>query len=149
MAIKDTDAVAARAALNRHGYGFQHAIIREVRRLYRPGVGWQADGTEFPVEVNGASTHVDLLLRSRSGLLVCECKRVDPALGIWCFARSALATSHDADGQAVVHEAIAHGDPAHGAYVVRHQSRVSTDLQYHVGSRRRHRRDGAVPGGTG
>lgn len=47
---------------------------------------------EFPVAVQDAVTHIDLVLRAGEShtYLVGECKRVDPALGRWCFARTPL-----------------------------------------------------------
>jgi hypothetical protein len=132
MGSEDISAESVRAALGKHGYGFQYAVIREIRRLYRPGAAWQVDGTEFPVQVRGVSTHVDLTARSKHGLLVCECKRVDPALGIWCFGRSVLATSYDREGQVIIHETLSFGDPEHDFVVDRRDPRVLSDAQYHV-----------------
>lgn len=78
-------------ALNRHGYGFQQAVATRVAELRRNGkTRWGVDVSEFPVAVGGANTHIDLVLRveGTDTYLVAECKRVDPAIGRWCFART-------------------------------------------------------------
>lgn len=73
--------------LNSDGYGFQHAVINAIRRAGHP---WQVAASEFPVSYRGRNTHVDLLAwcHKRFGLLVGECKRVNPRFGAWGFARS-------------------------------------------------------------
>ena len=132
--MADVNEQKVREVLGRHGYGFHHAVIREIRAIESRTrhATWADDGTEFPIEVNGFNGQVDLLLRSRRGLLVCECKRVDPVLGIWCFARSALATRYVHEQDKVAHETVAYDESAGRTYVVRHDSRVATSVQYHV-----------------
>jgi len=48
--------------------------------------GWKPAVVEYPVELNGVSTHIDFVLASGSHLIVVECKRVDG--WTWGFARS-------------------------------------------------------------
>ena len=120
------------AALNRHGYALPYAVVKAVRTMGGPARTWRSDGTEFPVDVNGQNMHVDLLLRSPRGLLVCECKRVDPVFGAWCFARSALATNFDNEGQTIINETITHDDP-NRAYVRRPRSQIYSERQNNVG----------------
>jgi hypothetical protein len=89
-------------ALNRHGYGFQYAVLKKCRDVavdleknWSPST-WQALVSEFPVEVQSAGTKIDFILRritrlSAPGLpvyLLAECKRANPALSNWCFARA-------------------------------------------------------------
>jgi hypothetical protein len=42
----------------------------------------------LPVSVGGKDTHVDFVLRTHEAFLVAECKRANPALANWCFARA-------------------------------------------------------------
>ena len=86
-------------ALNSHGYGFQYAVPRLVEHLGTfDGFAWDAEVSEFPVEVQGADTRIDFILRSKSRdqghlvLLFCECKRANPALSDWCFCRGPFVT---------------------------------------------------------
>jgi len=83
-------------ALNRHGYGFQEAVAERVTQFGRIGrTTWRVEATEFPVAVQDATTSIDLVLRAgpTDAYLVGECKRVDPALGRWCFARTPVRGS--------------------------------------------------------
>ena len=80
-----------RAELSKHGFPYQSAVFEEASRLSVSGDSqWRPEAPEFPVEVQGTPAHIDFLLRSDLGnqLLVVECKRVNPAYGWWCFARS-------------------------------------------------------------
>lgn len=77
--------------LNAHGYGFQYAVLREVQALAMSKHSyWQPWVPEFPVEVQGSGTRIDIILRHirRPLYLICECKRANPALANWCFARA-------------------------------------------------------------
>jgi hypothetical protein len=78
-------------ALNRHGYAFQQAVAERVAQLGKAHkTTWAIEAIEFPVAVQEAATSIDLVLQAgpTSTYLVGECKRVDPALGRWCFART-------------------------------------------------------------
>lgn len=80
---------ALRALLNRHGYGFQYAVIKEAARAYYEGASqWLFEVAEFPVAVRDENTRVDFVLRKLQSrtFLVCECKRADPSRSDWCFA---------------------------------------------------------------
>jgi hypothetical protein len=92
--------------LNKQGFGFQYAVIREIQRLIaenfsehenRGFPNWSIDCAEVPVEVQGYNTHIDFVLTRQknsdfkvNGVLkiIAECKRVDPALSNWCFLRA-------------------------------------------------------------
>lgn len=79
--------------LNRHGYAFQFAVLNEAKRLRESGMSaLDFEVSEFPVQVRGASTRIDFVLKKRDGplRLVAECKRANPALSNWCFARAPL-----------------------------------------------------------
>jgi hypothetical protein len=81
-------------ALNRHGYGFQYRVLKEAWELCGRGSKWVFKVGEFPVEVQGAGTRIDFVLsriRDRDNAafyLLAECKRANPALSNWCFARA-------------------------------------------------------------
>ncbi|HEX6370321.1 MAG TPA: hypothetical protein VF006_15480 [Longimicrobium sp.] len=85
-----------RHAINRHGHAFQNAVLRRAGELFENRSSkWIFDGVEIPVEVRGHSTRIDFLLHKRSWMqngvaqfLIAECKRANPALSNWCFARS-------------------------------------------------------------
>jgi hypothetical protein len=81
--------------LNQHGYGFQYSVIKKAWELCGGGSQWLFEASEFPVTVQGGGTRIDFILaRARDfrakGLLylLAECKRANPALSNWCFARS-------------------------------------------------------------
>jgi hypothetical protein len=75
-------------ALNRHGYGFQYAVIKKAAELHGKGSRWVPTVAELPVPL-GVSTRIDFILRDQAfsarTTLVCECKRVNEAFGRWCF----------------------------------------------------------------
>jgi len=88
--------------LNRHGYGFQYAVLKkceEVAAILEKNLTpatWAPLVSEFPVEVQRAGTKIDFILRRISRwavpgvpvYLLAECKRANPALSNWCFARA-------------------------------------------------------------
>ena len=87
--------LAFEKALSRHGFGFQYAVLKEIKELYEAGKSyWYPTTAEFPVDVQGSGTRIDIILEHKLGqkYMVCECKRVDPALGNWCFARASRPT---------------------------------------------------------
>jgi hypothetical protein len=84
------------SVLNRHGYGFQFSVLKKANELARQNKSpWRLEACEFPVE-GGAGTRIDFVLsrppRRYDGLkhyfLIAECKRANPALSNWCFARA-------------------------------------------------------------
>jgi hypothetical protein len=84
MADQTTDGVF-RSHVNRHGYGFQYAVVKAL--THGPGVTVAV--TEFPVTYRDRSTHIDIVAWcGPNALFVCECKRVEPMAGYWVFARS-------------------------------------------------------------
>lgn len=87
MSTNDIDALL-RGELNAQGYGFQHAVVQEIHRHRESLI--EAIATEFPVSYRDRSTHIDVLawVRQRKGLLIGECKRVNPKFGYWAFAKS-------------------------------------------------------------
>ncbi len=87
----DRIAASLRKVLNTHGHGFHYAVVRRADQLLKSDRAvWMLDAAEFPVVGGGQVTHVDFILRTRSGntMLVGECKRADPARATWCFVRA-------------------------------------------------------------
>ncbi len=81
------------ATLDRHGYGFQYAVVRTADELHQARRSpWRLPVTEFPVELNGHVTRADIIFEHfRSPkVLVCECKRTNSALSDWCFLKVPL-----------------------------------------------------------
>jgi hypothetical protein len=64
--------------------------------------------SEFPVEVNGRPTHIDIVLRHRDCLfyLVLECKRADPARSNWCFVKAPYVSRSITSGERLVREVV-------------------------------------------
>ena len=85
-------------ALNQHGYGFQYSVLKFAEELYKKEESaWFFEVSEFPAEVQGYDTRIDFILRrsnrfppynQKPFFLIAECKRANPALSNWCFARA-------------------------------------------------------------
>lgn len=78
-------------ALDSHGYGFQYAVLKFIQsqpRVYN--FPWFVEAIEVPVETQGSGTRIDLVLNNdrRPLFVLVECKRVNPALANWCFAKT-------------------------------------------------------------
>jgi len=87
--------------LNTHGFGFHYAVLKEANHLSNQKISpWCFEGAEFPVEVNGKSTHIDFILRNKHErfYLIAECKRANPALSNWCFAKTPYTHRKATDG---------------------------------------------------
>lgn len=75
--------------LNKHGYGFQYAVIHRAKELFsKQFSAWEPLAAEVPVD-QGPGTKIDLVLRNgsyrNSTWIIGECKRVNPAFADWCF----------------------------------------------------------------
>lgn len=81
-----------RKTLNRHGYGFHYATLKRGAELRDSRESpWVFQASELPVRVRGQNTRIDFVLQlSDNGFvfMVAECKRANPALSNWCFARA-------------------------------------------------------------
>ncbi len=104
--------------LNVHGYGFQYAVLKTAQTCFEQRISpWIFEVAEFPVEVNGISTHVDFILRNRNEpfFIVAECKRADPALSDWCFVKTPYVSRKTSGKEKIVREVLisrnASGDP--------------------------------------
>jgi hypothetical protein len=86
-----------REELDKHGYSFQDAMIREINAINSriPFSTWLPWIPELPVEVQGSHTRIDFVYGNKQGLyLVFECKRSNPALSNWCFAKTCFTSSN-------------------------------------------------------
>ena len=92
--------------LNIHGYGFQYAVLKVAQHC--DNSPWIFEVAEFPVEINGKSTHIDFILSSRNEpfFMVAECKRADPALSNWCFVKSPYVSRKVNRSEKLVREVI-------------------------------------------
>lgn len=107
--------------LNIHGYGFQYAILKVVKQCFEEQISpWRFEVSEFPVESNGMSTHIDFILRSNKEpfFIVAECKRADPAISNWCFVKTPFVSRNTDGREKIVREVLisrnASGDPPIG-----------------------------------
>lgn len=75
-------------ALNGHGYAFQDAVSKRIASISTSG--WRPWLPEFPVSVQEQQTRIDFTLvnETEDTYIICECKRANPAIANWCFARS-------------------------------------------------------------
>lgn len=144
--------------LSRHGYGFQFSVIRKAHELVSKGRSvWRFVASEFPVEVQGAGTRIDFILRrdrtadgfdTTPVFLLAECKRANPALSNWCFIRSRY--THDAawgDVDFFIAECLER-DEAESLCVYAKQA-FSTQKAYHLGVEVRSGGKGEPSGETG
>lgn len=76
--------------LKKHGYGFQYSVLKLVHELAPKKSPWRFEVSEFPVEVQGARTKIDFILRLKNAriYIVAECKRADPKFSNWCFVKA-------------------------------------------------------------
>ncbi len=92
MSTKTEIAAKLVEALNRHGYVFQHRVLKEAEDNFdeRISTTWLFEASEFPVKAGHQDTRIDFLLKARrtSMVIVGECKRANPALSHWCFAKA-------------------------------------------------------------
>lgn len=119
--------------LNSHGYSFQHAIIRLLDNLFSEGRSrWLIDGVEFPVTAGGQTTHIDFILKSKTGrtYIVVECKRADPAKAKWCFTRVPY-TSRNPRSTEVIFEQFSFNEL--GLVTRRAMSAYANEGVYHLG----------------
>jgi hypothetical protein len=83
------------AALDREGFSFHQAVLRHCLALTgKLPHALTVEVSEFPFQSAGKDGRIDFILRIRSPysdptvFLICECKRSNPTLNKWCFARS-------------------------------------------------------------
>jgi len=88
--VPATDPAAAfKRTLDAHGYGFHYAVLERCIGLESAGESqWSFEASELPVNVGEQNTRIDFVLRTNNAVLIAECKRANPALARWCFARA-------------------------------------------------------------
>jgi hypothetical protein len=134
---ESSPAAKLRKVIDRHGHAFQEAVLRRGEKLHRDRKSsWVFDAAEVPVEVRGDHTRIDFVLYEvttdvwgPSKYLVAECKRANPALSEWCFAKSQYVRRDARLGDVIVDEVSA------DAYRLRVGKQVLTRGQdvYHRG----------------
>lgn len=142
-------AASLRKILNTHGHGFHYAVVRRAEELRaQRESSWIFEGTEIPVLVREETTHVDLVLRTRSNFtyLVGECKRADPAKARWCFARSPYTWRNATNEELIFDQLILRPNQTHGA---RPRSRYVNRGSYQLGLELRTGQQGDGQGGGG
>lgn len=84
--------------LNSHGFGFQHGLAETLRNHGEARHRWTVQAEEFPVQVQGRDTRIDVILTKGfaahgaggpCGVVIGECKRANPALSNWVFFSTA------------------------------------------------------------
>jgi hypothetical protein len=143
----ERDSTTARKSLDRHGHGFHYAVLKALRAV---SPRWRVEAVEFPVEINDIHLHIDIVLRSVPAVMAIECKRVNPSLGAWCFARSGQVSTNAYQPSVVSFErvfipegALAH----HGVMVARDTEPMTTEHQYHVCQELKTGEKGDIAGG--
>jgi hypothetical protein len=126
-------------ALDREGYNFQHTVLRQIGNLPTRGGQVAFEVSEFPTLTRGKGSRVDFILRVRTEwtpgfpvLLICECKRSNPALSKWCFARAPYVHSGWIGDGRVIAERIRF-DKSAGRAVVETTAYRSPRIPYHIG----------------
>jgi len=150
---------AFQSVLNSHGYSFQYSVIRLAERLYGPGrCPWLFEWAEFPVSVGSRDTRIDLVLRKYNThiYLIGECKRVNPALGHWCFARAPYTHRSPAPKKLLVEsievvslDQVAPVDSQQPYRLINTVSSSASDVIYHVGRELRSNEKGESQASTG
>jgi hypothetical protein len=82
--------------LNRHGYGFHYAVLSRAKHAIEEEhiSKWTFEAAEIPIRSQSRDSKIDFVLSRRADssqlrwYAVCECKRVNPARGHWCFVRA-------------------------------------------------------------
>lgn len=122
--------------LDKHGYGFHYAVIRRAQELSETQSShWVFEAAEFPVQVRQHPTRIDLLLRHARAnvLLVGECKRANPAVANWCFARAPFSRRNlDAGREPMILDGFRRIGDTDAVVAHRHRAVASLEV-YHIG----------------
>lgn len=79
-----------RKHIDSHGHAFQLSVAAHLREeALQRNIFFRVVAQEVAVEAGDKPTHIDFVMSNfaHSVWLVCECKRSDPAISNWCFAR--------------------------------------------------------------
>lgn len=135
----ETIAKSFEGVLNRHGHGFQYAVLDTAKNLAQHGKSkWRFEAAEVPVQAQGKDTHIDFVLSKgiqwdSAFTMVAECKRANPRLKTWCFAKSPFVHRTHSPACKFYMEEVSKND--HGRFLVRgypHDGLWPRDA-YHVG----------------
>jgi hypothetical protein len=106
---------ALQETLNTHGYGFHHAVLRQLNELEVSGKSnWFFEIAELPVEVHGVGTRIDFVLQRGRNVggdsvsayyMLAECKRANPKFSDWCFVRAPYTLHNRQEGYVVLDRA--------------------------------------------
>lgn len=134
---------AFRRVLNSHGYAFHYSVIRTAERLHESGKSaWIFEVAEFPVSVQGKDTRIDIVFRRGKTLtyIIAECKRVNPALGDWCFVHAPYTRRNPNDEKLLVESLdavslaeVAPIDPQRPYKVINSIASARSSSIYHIG----------------
>lgn len=151
--LDDIDA-GARKSLNTHGHSFAQALVHRLAQLRRGTTlcPYRFLIAEYPVEIHGQHTAIDLILENvrvqPNQVVIGECKRVDPKVGRWIFARTPFTRAGDASNSAFVSGAF-WATNAPGIKVQERTYRVPCADPYHLGFEQRTNRHGDGVGHDG
>ena len=84
-----------------------------------------------PIQANGFHGHIDIVLRNPKAVIVAECKRANPALATWCFARSRFVESSHSEASCVALQQVAVDAHANRVFLAPREH-TSSEQQYHV-----------------
>lgn len=91
MSTKLTEAL--RKQIDSHGHSFQLSLAAHLREeSLQRNIFFRIEAEEVAVEAGDKPTHIDFVMSNfaHTCWLVCECKRSDPAISNWCFARMSV-----------------------------------------------------------
>jgi hypothetical protein len=122
-------------ALDAHGYSFQYTVLKMVAELFDAGQSrWVFEVAEFPVEARRQGTRIDFILHCANShlYLLAECKRANPALANWCFARAPFVRRNDWDR--IILQQLLNGPAGSPCAKILTKSPPSGQAIYHLGT---------------
>lgn len=147
------------SVLNRNGYGFHYSVIKKAKELVDSGKSqFWFEASEFPVEVQGANTRIDFILKKMSDggkwlntvFMVAECKRVNPAYSNWCFIKSPFTNrNYPVSDNKLIIETLLRDDEEDGKILNFARKDFYIENSYHIGFEARANKPGDSKGETG
>jgi len=145
-----------RGVLDRHGFGFQYAVLRKLHEIFNRRREWAFEVSEFPVITGRFDTRIDFIihLKGMRLFLACECKRANPALNYWCFIRAPYVRRNRSHEYIFIDEVVSKyspNDPNKPSSVSAHGKQLAdTRYAYHIGFEVKNPKNkGDSQGGTG
>lgn len=122
--------------LNRHGYGFHYSVLKVANELFDQRKSkWIFEAAEFPVHVQGQGTRIDFIMKLSHQLriyLLSECKRANPALSNWCFARAPYVRRNRTDHEPLFLEYAQPTEEQETIYASAKEVHDFKDKAYHI-----------------